>query len=190
MPTAAGGQPHRQGAAGASAALVLCAAERDTSCLRERGGKEQPQRGPRHRAARPAPAPATPRRTAGRLGALPEGTERARRGAVPPQPAAQRQLPPAPQSPRRRHTAPDARLSAPPPPAHWLPAAAASGEGRHGARRGGSAEPVELLGATRCPPRRAGPAGAVRPRQRHGAAVSPWGCLLSQAVTLTQGNKQ
>lgn len=61
MPTAAGGPPRRQGSAGARAALVLGRAERDSSCLWERGGKGEPQTGPcREQPARPRAGPPQP----------------------------------------------------------------------------------------------------------------------------------
>lgn len=60
---------------------------------------------------------------------------------------------------------------APPPLAHWLPSTAASGEGGHGARRGGSAEAAGVARQRVCPPRRASGLTEADPAGRRG--VSP-----------------
>lgn len=146
MPTAAGSQLQRQGPGGTSATLVLGTAERNTSYLREKGGKGEPQRGLCHAALVSQPEP-----TLGRCPRSPppstaqqryrhlretKGTARAHHKAVP-GPASQSQPATAFHRPRHRHPDPHLLLSAPP---HWLPTAAASGEARCGHSRGGSAE--------------------------------------------------
>lgn len=192
MPTAAGGQLHRHEPAWASAALGLGTAGRDTSGL-WRGGKGEPSveppYGQRARSQPPQPPPpAAEQRHSGTHHTLrwAQGTKRSRCGAVPH--PAQRQHPPVPQRPRRRHIAP----SAPPPPAHWLSAALASGESRHG----GSAAPAGRIawqqanGVPGSPgrgggasTRRAGPPGRAA-QCVTGGRVPPWaqlGCWLGRA---------
>lgn len=120
MPTAAGGPLCRQSPAGARAALVLGTGERDSSC--GRGEERGSLRGVPVEGSRPDPAATTLCRRAATHGDTRhlrrvKGTERGRRHrrAVP-HPGAQRQPPPSPQRPRRRHVAPHARLSTAPPP--------------------------------------------------------------------------